>query len=43
MKNKITYYIWEKKPYDEDDMYAKDYNFQLLKNTPNPIFNNYIY
>jgi len=43
MDNKITYYIWEKDPYNEDDLYVENYIFQLLKNTPNPIFNSYIY
>ncbi|KAL6632522.1 hypothetical protein U3516DRAFT_735104 [Neocallimastix sp. 'constans'] len=43
MYNKITYYIWEKDPYDKDDMYAEDCIFQILKNTSNPIFNSYRY
>ena len=43
MDNKITYYIWEKDPYNEDYLYFEDYIFQLLKNTPNPIFKSYLY
>jgi len=43
MYNKITYYIWEKDPYDKNDMYAEDCIFQILKNTLNPIFNSYRY